>query len=205
MTKLFCMLLALITSFATLAADAKGMTGLLLIARAEMPDSNFREAVVFVTNQSGNAPVGVIINKPSRITVASLFPDIDNLAQLDDRVHFGGPVAPDMLSFLFRADETPAHPGVMEAFPGVHFSTNYNLLVELLRRREPMAGLRIFRGHSRWDPGQLESEIIGNNWTVMPANAGAIFETAPEQLWPDLRGLGTGERASLGRHASPVM
>src|SRR5262245_52863722 len=50
------------------------MTGLLLVARAELPDLDFRHSVIFVTNQSGNAPVGIIINKPTRITVSSSSP-----------------------------------------------------------------------------------------------------------------------------------
>src|SRR5689334_20538619 len=147
MRRLFCavfVLFAFSAASAYAADDVKRMTGLLLVARAELPDSNFRDSVVFVTNQSGTAPVGVIVNKPTGTTVASLFPDIGTLEQLDDKVHFGGPAARDMLSFLFRADDPPTHPGVMEVFAGVYFSTNYDLLVELLHRDKPMAGLRIF-------------------------------------------------------------
>jgi len=178
------------------ADDAKRLTGILLVARAELFDSSFRDSVVFVTNQSKVGPVGLIVNKPTPTPISELFPAIENLAQLDDKVYFGGPFSPDLVSFLFRAETKPAQLGVMEVFAGVYFSSNHDLLVELLRRDKPMAGLRIFRGHARWEPGQLEAEVARHDWTLIPANAQAIFETRPERLWPELQGRVSGQRAS---------
>ena len=43
-------------------------------------------------NNIGPAPVGIIINRPTRIAVSHLFPDLERLAPLDDKVYFGGPV-----------------------------------------------------------------------------------------------------------------
>jgi putative transcriptional regulator len=198
MQRWFWALFALFSFCAVPAADdVKRITGVLLVARAELPDPNFRDSVVFVTNQSKLGPVGVIVNKPTIIPVSRLFPDIEKLAQLDDKVHFGGPLATDSVSFLFRADEAPAHAGVMEVFSGVYFSVNQELLAELLRRDKPMAGLRIFLGHSSWGPGQLEGEVARKDWTLTAANARAIFETPSEQLWLELQGRSSGQRISF--------
>jgi putative transcriptional regulator len=170
-------------SWPTSADDRKPLTAILLIARAELPDSNFRDSVVLVMNNIGPAPAGLIINKPTRIAVARLFPDLERLAQMDDKVYFGGPVAIASVSFLFRADTPPEH--ATQVLDGVYVSTDLEMLRKLLSRDKPMDGLRIFIGYSGWAPGQLEAEIARGGWTLAPAEPDAIFGRRSEHPWPE--------------------
>jgi len=157
-------------SWPTSADNAKPLTTILVVARAELPDSNFKDSVVLVMNNIGPAPAGVIINRPTRIAVSRLFPDLERLAQLDDKLYFGGPVETALVSFLFRTDTPPEH--ATQVLDGVHFSTNGELLRKLLGRDKPMDGLRIFIGHSGWAPGQLEAEIARGDWTPCARRGG---------------------------------
>jgi putative transcriptional regulator len=183
-TRTVCALLLLFgTSWQTAADDAKSLTTILLVARAELPDSNFNHSVVLVMNNIGPAPAGVIINRPTPIAVSSLFPDLERLAEVHDRVYFGGPVRIASVSFLFRADTAPED--ATRALDGVYFSTNRDLLRKLLDRDKPMEGLRIFIGYSSWAPGQLESEIARGDWTLAPAETDAIFGGKSEHPWPE--------------------
>ena len=68
------------SSWPTSASDAKPLTAILLIARDDLPDSNFADSVVLVMNNLGPAPVGIIINRPMQIPVSRLFPDLKRLA-----------------------------------------------------------------------------------------------------------------------------
>src|SRR5579864_4987933 len=113
------------------AADAP-LTTILLVAQPEIRDPNFKGSVVLVMNNIAPGPVGVIINKPTDIAISHLFPDLENLAPLDDKVYFGGPVDIGMVSFLIRADAAPEH--ATEVVPGVYLSTNRELLRKLLGR-----------------------------------------------------------------------
>ncbi len=184
MTRALCAFLLLFgMSWPTSADNAKPLTTILLVARAELRDPNFKDSVVLVMNNIGPAPVGVIVNRPTRIAVARLFPDLERLAQLDDKVYFGGPVEIAMVSFLVRADAAPEH--ATEVLDGVYFSTNRELLRKLLGRDKPMEGLRIFIGYSGWAPGQLEAEIGRGDWTLAPAEAAAIFDGKSERPWPE--------------------
>jgi len=184
MTRALCAFLLLFgMSWPTSADDTKPLTTILLVARAELPDSNFKDSVVLVMNNIGPAPAGVIINRPTRIAVSRLFPDLERLAQLDDKLYFGGPVETALVSFLFRADTPPEH--ATQVLDGVHFSTNGELLRKLLGRDKPMDGLRIFIGHSGWAPGQLEAEIARGDWTLAPAETGTIFDRKSEHPWPE--------------------
>ena len=184
MTRALCAFLLLFgMSWPTSADDAKPLTTILLVARAELPDSNFKDSVVLVMNNIGPAPAGVIINRPTRIAVSRLFPDLERLAQLDDKLYFGGPVETALVSFLFRTDTPPEH--ATQVLDGVHFSTNGELLRKLLGRDKPMDGLRIFIGHSGWAPGQLEAEIARGDWALAPAETDTLFDRKSEHPWPE--------------------
>jgi putative transcriptional regulator len=170
------------SSWLTSAADAKRLTAILLIARDELPDSHFADSVVLVMNNLGPAPVGIIINRPMPIPVSRLFPDLKRLAQVRDKVYFGGPVEFGSVWFLFRATTPPEH--AIQACDGVYLSADRKLLLQLLGRDKPMDGLRIFVGHAGWAPGQLEAEIGHGDWNLKRAEPEAIFNGKSEHPWP---------------------
>jgi putative transcriptional regulator len=176
-------LLLLGISWPALGDTANGPTTILLVARADLPDPNFKDSTVLVMNNVGPAPGGVIVNRPTRITVSRLFPDVERLAQFGDKVYFGGPVDIEMVSFIFRADAPPEH--AVPVLEGVYFSADGDLLHKLLGREQPMEGLRIFVGYAGWAPGQLEVEIDRGDWTLTPTDASAIFGRKSEHLWPE--------------------
>jgi putative transcriptional regulator len=167
---------------ATPADDAQPLTAILIKAKAELRDPFFADSVVLVMNNLGPAPVGVVINRPTPLPVARLFPDLKRLAELRDRVYFGGPVEFGSVWFLFRASKPPEH--AVRACDGVYLSASRELLLRLLGRDKPMDGLRIFMGHSGWGPGQLEAEIARGDWTLTRAESVAIFSSKSEHPWP---------------------
>src|ERR1700730_3619295 len=162
--------------------DTKPLTAILLIARDDLPDSNFADSVVLVMNNLGPAPVGIIINRPTPIPVSRLFPDLKRLAKVRDKVYFGGPVDFGSVWFLFRAATPPEH--AIRACDGVYLSADRELLLKLLGRNRPMDSLRIFLGHAGWAPGQLEAEIERRDWTSKRAEMEAIFSGKSEYPWP---------------------
>jgi putative transcriptional regulator len=168
----------------TSADDANRSSAILIVAREHLPDSNFRDAVVLVMNNLAPAPVGLIVNRPTRLTVSHVLPDVERLTQ-DGKLYFGGPVGLAAVVFLFGADDSPEH--ATKVLDGLFVSTDQDLLRKLLARPKPMERLRIFVGHAGWAPGQLEAEIARGDWTLAPAEAGAIFDQSPEHPWPEPR------------------
>jgi len=177
-----CALLLCEASAAASADGARPVTAILLIGRAELPDPDFADSVVLVMNNLGPAPAGIIVNRPTHVAVAELFPDLKRLTQLHDKVYFGGPVDFGSIWFLFRASAPPEH--AVQAFDGVYLSADRDLLLKLLGRAKPMDGLRIFIGHAGWAPGQLEAEIDRGSWNLERADSGAIFGGKAEHPWP---------------------
>ena len=182
--KLATILCALLVLAGTAGADGEARsTAVLLAARAELPDPNFRDSVVLVMNNVAPVPMGIILNRPTRVDVARAFPDIERLATRGDKLYFGGPVNPGVVSFVFRADKPREH--AVPVAEGTWFSMNEELLRELLARENPMEGLRVFVGYAGWSRGQLEAEIANGDWKLRPVTPEAIFDAGPEHPWPD--------------------
>ena len=177
------LLLLVGASWPTVAEDRKSLTAILLVAQGDLRDPNFADSVVLVMNNLGPAPIGLVVNRPTEIPVAHLFPDLKRLAPLPDKVYFGGPVDIESVWFLFRAAKPPPQHAI-QAFGGIYLSASRVLLQQLLAREKPMDGLRIFIGHSGWAPGQLEAEIARGAWTLERAEPDAIFKGKPEHPWP---------------------
>ena len=181
-TGALCALLLLsASSWPTSAADTKPLSAILLVAGDDLNDSDFADSIVLVMNNLAPAPVGIIINRPMPIPVSRLFPDLKRLAQVPDKVYFGGPLEFGSVWFLFRAATPPEH--AIQACDGVYLSADRKLLLQLLRRDKPMDGLRVFLGHAGWAPGQLEAEIAIGDWTLRRAEPEAIFNGKSEHPW----------------------
>jgi putative transcriptional regulator len=155
-----------------------------LVARPKLPDPNFSDTVVLITQFGAAGAMGVIVNRPTSYPLASAFPEIKRLERSGDKVWFGGPVAQGTMVFLVRA-ESPPKEGV-EVLEGVYLSASVDLLRDLLGRDKSAESVRVFSGYAGWSPGQLESEIARGDWNWFKAEARSIFERKPESLWPEL-------------------
>jgi putative transcriptional regulator len=181
------LLLTLASSPAISVAGDAPLTAIVITAKTELPDDNFAQSTALVLNNIGPAPVGLIVNRPTKFAVAHLFPELGpELARVHDRIFFGGPVEPETVWFLVRATRAPEHS--IKAFDDVYISSSRELLIRLLRRRKPMEGLRIFIGHAGWAPGQLEAEIRHGDWTLGKARADTIFSNKNNHPWPSASG-----------------
>lgn len=184
MTRSVCLLLFLAFALPAFGDDAEPVKSIFLVARKDMPDPFFHDSVVLVTNFGGPAPLGVIVNRRTEITLASVFPDIARLRSREEKLFFGGPVRRQELVGVFRAAAPPED--AIEVFDGVYMSSDRELLRGLLARENPVDGLRVFAGYAGWGPGQLEAEIARGDWHLARADAATVFEKRPETLWREL-------------------
>ena len=186
-----CLAAAAALMFTVLLAGPAGAQGprdgaaILLVAAPELSDPNFRHSVVLVSGHRGVAgPIGVIINRPTTVTLAQALPDVKALSGLDDKVYFGGPVSTQALFYVFRSPTKPDD--AIEVAPGVYLDWGGERLKELLARDKPTEGLRVYAGHSAWAPGQLEAEVARGSWKAARPEERIIFNAKPETLWSEL-------------------
>lgn len=176
-----------------LAADA----GDFLVAHKRLGDPNFSQTVLLVTRSEPEGTAALVLNRPSRMPVARLFPGMPELSALPDVIYLGGPVAPDRVSFLIRAPSAP--PESLPVMKGLYVSESAALLRSLLARASPMEGLRIFVGSAGWGPAQLEGEMLRGDWHLIPGDMDMIFTKRPESLWQELDGRASSIRARRDR------
>jgi len=155
------------------------LRGQLLVASPALDDPNFRRTVIFVTEHNRQGAMGLVLNRVATATVADAVPDLTWLAEGDDHVHVGGPVAPNGVIVLAEWDEPARAALLVEDDLGFVPADleDTDGLAQAVRRA------RVFAGHAGWGPGQLEDELEEEAWFVAPARREDLFGTDPEGLW----------------------
>jgi len=75
-----------------LRPDAGVEPGVLLVASPMLGDPNFRRTVVYVLDHRPDGSVGVVLNRPSDVTLLDVLPQWFDLASAPRTLFVGGPV-----------------------------------------------------------------------------------------------------------------
>ncbi len=181
------------------AGAQDGDRSVLLVARPGLGDPNFREAVVLVTESDDGQNIGVIINRPTDRSLASVLPG-ERFGRFSEPVFFGGPVAPHGLYAVFRAQKRFA--GALAILPGLQLALDAATLDELLQ--DPPASIRFYAGYAGWAPGQLRLEIARGDWYVLKADPDLAFLKDTAGLWPRLVRIARSVTAMDSRPPHPL-
>jgi putative transcriptional regulator len=153
------------------------LKGQLLIAGPNLFDPNFRRTVVLVAEHNEEGALGVVLNRPSEVTVAQAASALLPLVEPEDLLYVGGPVQPQAAVVLAEFED-PEAAGLV-AFGSIGFLVGdiQPDVVTGIRRA------RVFAGYAGWGEGQLEQEIEEDSWILDPALPEDVFTEDPEGLW----------------------
>src|SRR5437868_5981222 len=107
MVRLLRALLALLLLASGARAFAQADEALVLVANPGFRDMEYRETVLIAAPAPNGSHVGVILNRPTRRSLYSLFPDHEPSKKVNDPVFYGGPYSRSALVALVRTGETP--------------------------------------------------------------------------------------------------
>ncbi len=157
----------------------KSYSGYFLAASPYMTHSDFARTVVLLMQHNEDGAVGVVLNRQSDETVASLWEKLTQHPCVSNRhVNLGGPVSGPLMALHM---EQPLAEAMVP--PGVFLAANKEHLEQLVEQsREPF---RLFVGHAGWETGQLEHELSRGAWLTTPATEELIFEDR-DDLWRDV-------------------
>lgn len=159
--------------------------GKFLVASRHLQDPNFRETVVLLVDYGLDGAMGLVINRPSVVKLATVFPDIKELKQRKDIIYVGGPVDVNKMLLLIRSPEIPE--GATAVTPGVYISSSWKMLEDLMKKKATKdEHFRLFAGYAGWAPSQLDFERTRGDWYVLKADAETVFSKNPSELWPEL-------------------
>jgi putative transcriptional regulator len=161
------------------------LAGKLLIAMPGMGDARFAHTVILVCAHSPEGSMGLIVNKPAADhSFAGL---LDQLAipkakeGRDIRVHFGGPVERGR-GFVLHSPDYTGGQATMQVQGGYGMTATLDVLEALAKGKGPATAL-LALGYSGWGPGQLEAEILRNDWLTADSASDLVFSTDDQGKW----------------------
>jgi putative transcriptional regulator len=174
----------------------ESLRGRLLVATPPLVDPNFDRSVVLVLEHGEEGALGIILNRPTDASLASVLPEWHPLASAPGVVFSGGPVATEAVIALARGGNESAA-GWVSVLGEIGTVDVGGDPVDL---DFPLRALRIFVGYAGWGPAQLEAEIEQDAWFVVPTRETDPFSTDPEHLWRDVLRRQRGRIAMFANH-----
>ena len=157
-------------------------TPLLLLAMPQVHDPFFHKSVVLLLHHQDEGSLGFIVNRPTGVTVEEILEDLEIpwLGDADALAFFGGPVEPQIGTLIYRSEDEAAEDR-HEVSPGVALTQNVTDLENLAG--DPPNHFRLLLGYAGWGDGQLEREILRNDWLIAPVQDDLLFGDDPEAVW----------------------
>jgi putative transcriptional regulator len=171
----------------------ESLRGKLLIASPSLVDPNFARTVVFITEHNDEGAMGIVLDRPSEVSVESIVPQLAGIAGAEP-VYVGGPVQPEALVLLAEFSNPEAAAWIVVADVGLA-SADVDLddLAASVRRG------RVYAGYSGWGPGQLEAEMEADPWIVEAPLPKELFPEDPATLWSDVLARKGGQYSLIAR------
>lgn len=166
-----------------------------LVAMPHLEDDFFARSVVYVCEHSERGALGLVINKPGRLSLPALLEKIDLPLHRQDLqkqpIYQGGPVQTDRGFVLHDPiildaphSEEAAYASTLSIPGGLEMTTSKDVLEAIAHGAGPQRIL-VALGYASWSEGQLESELRENSWLTVEAgqHSAIIFDTPPEQRY----------------------
>jgi putative transcriptional regulator len=156
---------------------------MLLVAHPAFRDLEYRQTVLLAAPAPNGGHVGVILNRPTKRSLGSLFPEHEPSKKVVEPVFYGGPFSRGALVALVRADHTPGGGSVL-LMNNLYLAFRANTIDHVIETTPNDA--RYFVGYVGWRPGELKSEIDRGLWSVMNAEVDTVFRKDTDTLWEEL-------------------
>ena len=179
--RLIAVLLAILA-----AGTARGQSAddaLILVAHPAFRDLEYRQTVLIAAPAPNGGHVGVILNRPTRRSLGSLFPEHEPSKKVIDPVYYGGPFSRGALVALVKGPSSPGA-GTVPLMKNLFLAFRANTIDHVIETTPNDA--RYFVGYVGWRPGELKSEIDRGLWTVLNADIEMVFRKDTDGLWEEL-------------------
>ncbi|MCD6638866.1 MAG: YqgE/AlgH family protein [Nocardioides sp.] len=158
--------------------------GMLLVATPALVDPNFADTVVLLLDVNEEGALGVVLNRPSAVTVAEVLEPWSDIVAEPEVLFRGGPVSVDGAIAVGRLRD-PGHPPVgWRPVAGTLGVVDLDAPTELVD--DTLDGLRVFAGYAGWGAQQLQDEIQEGSWYVVSGDDADAFRDDTRQLWRDV-------------------
>jgi putative transcriptional regulator len=177
-------LLVMVSSLAPGIARAQLQEdAMLLVAHPAFRDLEYRQTVLLAAPAPNGGHVGVILNRPTKRSLGSLFPEHEPSKKVADPVYYGGPFSRGALVALVRTDVSPGN-GSVPVMKNLYLAFRANTIDHIIESTPNDA--RYYVGYVGWRPGELKSEIDRGLWSVLNADVDTVFRKDIDSMWEEL-------------------
>ena len=167
------------------AEAGKLAPGAFLVASRDLGDPNFARAVILLVRyDEENGALGLIINRQSDVPLSRVFAELKEAKDRSDPIYLGGPVETGSVLALLKSDVSLKDTN--RVFGDVYLISSKALLEKTLAAGTEADRFHAYLGYAGWAREQLEHEVELGAWHVMPAEAGSVFHSDPDSVWPRL-------------------
>jgi len=156
---------------------------LVLVAKPALRDRVYGATILVVKPINNNQHIGLIVNKPTRVTLGKLFPNHEPSRKVTEPVYLGGPVSTEIIFALVHRGDSPGKRSVQIA-PDLYLAHERDIVDRIIETEADHA--RFFAGLVLWRPGELRAEIERGFWYVLDADTDLVLPKSTEGMWEDL-------------------
>ena len=164
-------------------AAAQDEDAVILVAHPAFRDMDYRQTVLLAAPVPNGGHVGVILNRPTRGTLRSLFPEHEPSKKVIDPVYYGGPFSRGALVALVKTESTPGA-GTVMLMKNLYMAFPVKTIDRIIETTPNDA--RYYIGYVLWRPGELKGEIDRGVWSVLGADTDLVFRKDMDGLWEEL-------------------
>ncbi len=161
------------------------LKGRILVATPLVNDPYFEKSIIYVFEHNNKGTMGVLINNIlSDITCTDLLIqlNIKDVVRNLPPIHFGGPVEPGRGFIVHTSDYITEN--THQIVENVSITSTIDILQDIIAGKGPSRSI-IALGYVGWEPGQLEEEILSNDWICIPATEELLFGENIQNKWLD--------------------
>jgi putative transcriptional regulator len=168
--------------FLTAAGAAPGDT-MLLVAKRQLEDPIWGSTIVLAKPIEGGGHVGFIVNKPTKMSLAELFPEHEPSKKVADPLFLGGTVNMNLV-FALVEEHGSRKDGSIRIAPDIFLAYDTKAVDRIIESESDHA--RFFLGLVVWRPGQLDDELDRGLWYVDQPDAKLVLRRKTDGLWEEL-------------------
>jgi len=174
--------------------SAGSLAGRLVLASTTLQDPNFLRTVVLIGMHSEQGALGLVLNRPSEVTVGEAVPQLEAMMGPTEPVYVGGPVQQGAIVMLAEFTD-PGAAGIL-VLGRIGLPAPDAPLESL---EDATARRRVFAGYAGWGEGQLDAELEQGDWITHDPRPEDIFSEAPGELWSEVLTRKGGKYALIAR------
>jgi putative AlgH/UPF0301 family transcriptional regulator len=174
--------LALLLALCTVVHAQDLSKPVVLVASPALQDAFYGGTVIIVVPLGGDQHVGFIINKPTDMPLARVFPDDGPSQKVEQPLYIGGPAQSQLIFALVQRTSSPDGKSLC-LMPGVYASIHADTVEAIIEA--DAAHARFVAGFVAWHEGELAAEVKAHAWYVLPPEE-RVLDAPASGLWKTL-------------------